>query len=244
MDTVSPPLHKKTSVQKKIPSPLKLQQSPEPLIPERSLSKISSHDDLALKLEKCSIQSPLMEGYGCKDIRKSRTFEPFRRRYFVLYNEVLIYYQHKAQFEKDKKRGLVSCLFFKEPWHCSSVNHMNRSNYSVSNTSAIAMCSFVSSWILNMNWTPLTRPPDIIQNGLMNLMQNAHYQICRFCTSSWISIQKSIIKYALLSLVHEFDTLVHSSWIWYVVSPPEKCHSHNFGRCLSDQARGKAFHHG
>ncbi len=105
MDTTSSHPNKKV---KKIPSPLKL-VSPDPTPqPARSAPKISSYDDLAMKLEKCSIKTPLLEGYGCKDVSRSRTFEPFRRRYFVLYKDLLIYYHHKSHFEKDKKNGLVS----------------------------------------------------------------------------------------------------------------------------------------
>lgn len=168
MDAVAPLPSKKTGVQKKIPSPLKLQLSPEtprPHQPERSLSKISSYDDLALKLEKCSIQTPLMEGYGCKDVRKSRTFEPFRRRYFVLYNEVLIYYQHKAQFEKDKKKGLVSCLLF---GHCWSVKWINAAWIgSISwfkHQACIASTNkYIFELVMNLNmkggWTEHLEPP-------------------------------------------------------------------------------------
>ena len=100
---------------KKVPSPLKLvsqDSSPQPATSGTSGAsnppKITSHDDLIMRLEKCSLQSPLMEGYGCKDVSKARALEPFRRRYFVLYNGLLLYYHHKSHFEKDKKNGLVS----------------------------------------------------------------------------------------------------------------------------------------
>ena len=106
---------------KKIPSPLRLvkEHSPDPLpVPARNPSKISTYDDLTMKLEKCSIQAPLMEGYGCKDVSRARSFEPFRRRYFVLYKDLLIYYHHKSQYEKDKKNGLVSWLLRLTPLAC------------------------------------------------------------------------------------------------------------------------------
>ena len=59
-------------------------------------------------LEVCSTQPPLAEGHGCKDVHKLKTFDKFRRRYFVLYEGLLLYYNHKSCYVRDKKNGLVS----------------------------------------------------------------------------------------------------------------------------------------
>lgn len=70
--------------------------------------KIRTQEDLTTYLEKCSGQTPIMEGHVCKDITKSRTLGRFRRRYFILYRGVLLYYNYKSQYEKDKGKCLVS----------------------------------------------------------------------------------------------------------------------------------------
>lgn len=71
--------------------------------------KIRTHTDLAEYLEICSSQTPLMEGHLCKDISKPKIFDKFRRRYFILYRGILLYYNYKSQYEMDKRKGLVSC---------------------------------------------------------------------------------------------------------------------------------------
>ena len=69
-------------------------------------------DEEALKkyLQACSTEPPLAESYGCKDIDQCAcvTFERYRRRYFVLYRGVLLYYSHKSHFDRDRKNGFVS----------------------------------------------------------------------------------------------------------------------------------------
>ena len=69
---------------------------------------IQSMEDIEKYLETFSLQDPIYEGYGCKDTSKSRSFERFRRRYFILFEGLLLYYEHKSQYNRDKKNGLVS----------------------------------------------------------------------------------------------------------------------------------------
>lgn len=71
--------------------------------------KIKDSDDLTKYLQLCSQLQPIAEGYVCKDVRKQRaTFEKFRKRYFVLYQGLLVYYNHKSEYTRDKKNGLVN----------------------------------------------------------------------------------------------------------------------------------------
>ena len=70
--------------------------------------KIRSDEELEKYLQICSTQPPLAEGHGCKDVEKFRTFARFRKRYFVLYEGLLLYYDHKSSYDRDKKNGLVS----------------------------------------------------------------------------------------------------------------------------------------
>jgi hypothetical protein len=80
--------------------------SPRPM--KQQQVKIRTQGDLSRYLEECSGQAPIMEGHVCKDISKPRVFDRFRRRYFVLYRGVLLYYNYKSQFDKDKRKGFVS----------------------------------------------------------------------------------------------------------------------------------------
>lgn len=73
--------------------------------------KIRTQEDLTKYLETCSGQSPIKEGHVCKDITKPMsTLDRFRKRYFVLYHGVLLYYKYKSQYEKDRKKGFVSLV--------------------------------------------------------------------------------------------------------------------------------------
>lgn len=72
---------------------------------------IRTNEELVEYLEVCSGQTPIMEGHLCKDISKPKIFDKFRRRYFILFRGVLLYYNYKSQYEVDKSRGLVSCLY-------------------------------------------------------------------------------------------------------------------------------------
>lgn len=72
--------------------------------------KIGNSEDLVKYLEICSGEEPLAEGHICKDIRYPTIFNRFRRRYFVLYNGLLLYYRHKALYNSDKRKGLVSLM--------------------------------------------------------------------------------------------------------------------------------------
>lgn len=72
--------------------------------------RIRTSEDLAEYLAMCSNQSPIMEGYACKDVSKPTIFGRFRRRYFILYRGVLLYYNHRSQYEADKRKSFVSCL--------------------------------------------------------------------------------------------------------------------------------------
>lgn len=77
-------------------------------VPAEEKADIHNKADVAKYLEKYSLQDPIYEGYGCKDINKTRSLERFRRRYFVLYEGVLLYYKHKSNYQRDKRNGLVS----------------------------------------------------------------------------------------------------------------------------------------
>ena len=71
--------------------------------------KIRTQEDLTKYLEICSGQAPIMEGHVCKDITKPLSaWDRFRRRYFVLYHGMLLYYSYKSQYEKDRKKSFVS----------------------------------------------------------------------------------------------------------------------------------------
>ena len=75
-----------------------------------SKEKIQDRKDVLKYLDICSREEPIIEGHGCKDIERDGIFASYRRRYFVLYDGLLLYYCHKSEFEKDKKNGLVSIL--------------------------------------------------------------------------------------------------------------------------------------
>lgn len=71
--------------------------------------KIDTGDDLMNYLTFCSTQTPIAEGHGCKDIgRPTIQLDRFRRRYFVLFKGLLLYYNYKSQYEIDRKNNLVS----------------------------------------------------------------------------------------------------------------------------------------
>ena len=71
--------------------------------------KIDTGDDLIDYLKFCSTQTPIAEGHGCKDIgRPTIPLDRFRRRYFVLFKGLLLYYNYKSQYEIDRKNDLVS----------------------------------------------------------------------------------------------------------------------------------------
>ena len=74
------------------------------------LNRIESKEDLTNYLEACCMQEPSYQGYGCKDISTFGFIENFRRRYFVLYCGLLLYYKHKSNFDKDRKHGLVCSI--------------------------------------------------------------------------------------------------------------------------------------
>lgn len=75
-----------------------------------SLKNLRTRKDLTQYLQICSGQEPIMEGHACKDISKPKPFDKFRRRYFILYRGVLLYYNYKSQYEVDKSKGLVSYM--------------------------------------------------------------------------------------------------------------------------------------
>lgn len=74
--------------------------------------KINTCEDLEKYLAICSTEAPIAEGYVCKDTRRSKSFEKFRRRYFVLHNGVLLYYNHRSEYIRDQKNGLVCYTFY------------------------------------------------------------------------------------------------------------------------------------
>ena len=55
----------------------------------------------------CTILEPVIEGHGCKDSSKTRSWFGFHRKYFVLYDGILLYYDHKSNYLQDKSKGLV-----------------------------------------------------------------------------------------------------------------------------------------
>ncbi len=78
------------------------------------MSKLDLKDgaDVTMYLkEVCSVQEPLLEGHGCKDMSKTWLIVVFHRKYFVLYHGVLVYYDHQSGYSHDKKKGLVSEYF-------------------------------------------------------------------------------------------------------------------------------------
>lgn len=84
----------------------KLTISSEHGSPVASPVKIRTSEDVTRYLEICSTRTPIMEGHVCKDIHKPTVFDKFRRRYFILYRGVLLYYSSKFQYETDKRKGL------------------------------------------------------------------------------------------------------------------------------------------
>lgn len=70
--------------------------------------KIRSREDLEKYLQLCSTQPPLAEGHGCKDVTsRHRSLDKYKKRYFVLYSGILLYYDHKSSYNKDRRNGLV-----------------------------------------------------------------------------------------------------------------------------------------
>lgn len=83
---------------------------------------IDTGDDLTNYLKFCSTQTPIAEGHGCKDIgRPTIPLDRFRRRYFVLFKGLLLYYNYKSQYEIDRKNDLVSLIMYKAKWHRSEL---------------------------------------------------------------------------------------------------------------------------
>ena len=74
---------------------------------ERSHSSSS-----ALDLSVFASQTPIHEGMVFKIGGKGR-MSRIQKRFFILYEGVIIYYHHRTTYKKDKKRGFVSFDFAK-----------------------------------------------------------------------------------------------------------------------------------
>lgn len=71
--------------------------------------EVENKADVSLYLkEVCSTREPILEGHGCKDMSKAWSIFGFHRKYFVLYEGILLYYDHKSSYFKDRTKGLVS----------------------------------------------------------------------------------------------------------------------------------------
>ena len=53
-------------------------------------------------------QTPLLEGHVFKDGRGTMAHRGFTKRYFLLFEGVLIYYSHQSSYQRDQKNCLVS----------------------------------------------------------------------------------------------------------------------------------------
>ncbi len=59
--------------------------------------------------------TPILQGHVFKQsshgIGSKIGLISFKKRYFVLFNGVLMYYRHQSSYEKDKHHGLVSIVY-------------------------------------------------------------------------------------------------------------------------------------
>ena len=83
---------------------------------EKELSTYSVTDhasedrhELSLDLSKFSSQTPIHEGMVFKIGGKGR-LSRIQKRFFILYEGVIIYYHHHTTYVKDKKLGFVSAI--------------------------------------------------------------------------------------------------------------------------------------
>ena len=73
-----------------------------------TLTEERSHSSsTALDLSVFASQTPIHEGMVFKIGGKGR-MSRIQKRFFILYEGVIIYYHHRTTYKKDKKRGFVS----------------------------------------------------------------------------------------------------------------------------------------
>ena len=70
--------------------------------------ELASYDSVAKYLQEvCCEKEPILEGRGCKERSTPSLLGKFHRKYFVLYDRVLLYYDDRLEYLRDKKHGLV-----------------------------------------------------------------------------------------------------------------------------------------
>lgn len=79
-----------------------------------SSSDVTDHEaedrySSSLDLSKFASQTPIHEGMVFKVGGKGR-LKRIQKRFFILYEGVIIYYHHNTTYQKDKKRGFVSLI--------------------------------------------------------------------------------------------------------------------------------------